>query len=87
MQPNITFSSFMIFSSCRYRPRALGTPGRVPRFAKDIKSLALLLLSYILSAAFASASLSRFSSSGVSFAGSTAIVSLLILPVNLNGTW
>src|SRR5262249_48920514 len=42
---------------------------------------------YLASAALAAASISFFSSSGVSFGGSSAIVSLLILPVNLNGTW
>ena len=42
---------------------------------------------YLPSAAPCSASLSRFSSSGVSCGRSTAIVSLSSLPVKLNGTW
>ena len=36
---------------------------------------------------FAAASRSFFSSSGVSFGGSSLMVSLSILPVNLNGIW
>ena len=42
---------------------------------------------YCLSAALSAAAMSFFSSSGVSLGRSKAIVSLLILPVNLNGTW
>jgi hypothetical protein len=42
---------------------------------------------YWASAAFRSADFSRFASSGVSLGGSTLIVSVSILPVNLNGTW
>ncbi len=47
----------------------------------------LLSKRYRRSAALPAASMSRFSSSGVSFGASTAIVSLAILPVNLKGTW
>src|SRR6266403_1004351 len=41
---------------------------------------------YLSSSALCSASLRRFSSSGVSTGGSSLIVNLSILPVNLNGT-
>ncbi len=42
---------------------------------------------YLASAALAAASWSFFTSAGVSTGGATAIVSLLILPAILNGTW
>jgi hypothetical protein len=58
------------------RPDDSGLPERVPRVPR-----------YRLSLAFSCASMSFFSSAGVSFGRSSVIVSLLSLAVSANGTW
>ena len=62
-------------------------PGPVSALGYCVALLYSYFPAYLASAALAAALRSFSTSAGVSFGGSTEIVSLSILPVNLNGTW